>query len=1169
MIDTDKLKRSFEVSLNFSDNAARDLCFAAVYFAALKDYDAAYGYLTLAAENAPADENIVTTALRLWAACRVQPGINITELISILTDKIESNYASTDPHWLYGEYSGIYLSNLSVIYAALQGASAITNSDKARQWVIRLRDYAFKNFLRGGYLVSTEDSSIRYGDLTVCAVPFCMFCPEDRVLVEAMEEEQKRFFPENNEISFFQGQQGNRELTLLSAWYFAEKGDMKKGDLARARALYNTSVALKGSNGKEAFGLILSVLVEHILNLRENQGTEMKVIHAPIGTGDPYYHGQNERVPRLPLDGDTVRVNAEVVPFYGDYKVQLEYSINDNNTESITMDKITAENKAEYYTALIGNCRYGDYISYRITASDAEKHVQSGNFTYKPAKWFECRNILGAKASTDNMAIYFKADKQSGIAVVMTINADGDTLMTKLDFSKENVNNGEIGFGTFRLGESDIKVEADGICFNDRRLEKIFYLCNSDEVIMARLSLRAEPGERFYGMGERFSAIEYRGCRLENYVYNQYRDQGMKTYMPCPFYISSEGYGLYLDSSAYSVFDFCAADPDTVSIEGYCSSGRQEMQLFTGSPKAILAAYIRRTGLPELPPVWAFGPWMSSNNWDSQKEVLYQLEMAKKYRIPATVLVIEQWSDEATFYIFNDAGYKLREGSDRFCESDFDFPQWGRWHDPRAMVDKLHDEGIKVLLWQAPFQKYMGGVAHPQRDEDERVMIEKGYCVKNEDGTPYRVPYGWFSGSLIPDFTNPEAVSWWLDKRRYLLEDIGIDGFKTDGGECIMGDELIFFNGADGRTMHNLYVLEYVSSYHQYARRFREESVTFSRAGFTGAQRMPLHWAGDERSTWEAFRASMRAGLSSGLSGIIFWGWDLAGFHGDTPSAELYIRSAQMAAFCPVMQYHAETKGEFNRDRTPWNIADRTGDMRALSIYRDYSVLRMNLLPYIYSEAVRCASDCEPLMRGMVYDFPDDSECRDIEMQYMFGRSMLVAPVCKEGNTSTVVYLPKGRWYGMFDNKLYDTPGYYDVESPINVIPVFVKDNSIIPLNLDGSLQLFSYVGNEAGCFRNLCLDIRLMDEITECFDFGKAGKAEIDVSRSEDSIKVHVSANQPVILRFMNESKPESVFMGKERLSEKDVNNCENRSIWNFRNNHIIVISQSSNFDLSINFIQ
>jgi alpha-glucosidase (family GH31 glycosyl hydrolase) len=106
------------------------------------------------------------------------------------------------------------------------------------------------------------------------------------------------------------------------------------------------------------------------------------------------------------------------------------------------------------------------------------------------------------------------------------------------------------------------------------------------------------------------------------------------------------------------------------------------------------------------------------------------------------------------------------------------------WPDPRGMVQELHARGLRVRLWQIPVWKHMGGIRHAQHDRDEAFLIEQGYVVKRGDGSPYRIPEGWFAGSLLIDFISPEAVAWWLAKRRYLLEDLGIDGFKTDGSQA-------------------------------------------------------------------------------------------------------------------------------------------------------------------------------------------------------------------------------------------------------------------------------------------------------------------------------------------------------------------------------------------------
>src|SRR6185436_5546113 len=155
-----------------------------------------------------------------------------------------------------------------------------------------------------------------------------------------------------------------------------------------------------------------------------------------------------------------------------------------------------------------------------------------------------------------------------------------------------------------------------------------------------------------------------------------------------------------------------------------------------------------------------------------------------------------------------------------------------------------------------------------------------------------------------------------------------------------------------------------------------------------GAQQYPAHWAGDENSTWEAFRHSIFAGLSAGVSGIPFWGWDIGGFSGEIPSAELYLRATAMATFCPIMQYHAEYNNHQlpSRDRTPWNIQDRTGDEAVIRTYRFYANVRMNLMPYLISEARHCVDTGQPMMRALALAYPNDPTCAQFPYEYQFGR---------------------------------------------------------------------------------------------------------------------------------------------------------------------------------------
>ena len=333
-------------------------------------------------------------------------------------------------------------------------------------------------------------------------------------------------------------------------------------------------------------------------------------------------------------------------------------------------------------------------------------------------------------------------------------------------------------------------------------------------------------------------------------------------------------------------------------------------------------------------------------------------------------------------------------------------------------------------------------------------MVARGYGIREADGRPYRNRGWWFPGSLMPDFTNPEAKAWWLAKRRYLVEELGIDGFKTDGGEHAWGHDLHYADGTRGDVSNNRYPVLYAAAYQELMATCGREPVTFSRAGFTGAATVPCHWAGDEDSTWEAYRASITTGLTAGASGIFFWGWDLAGFSGEIPSAELYIRATAMAALCPIMQYHSEFNHHRlpSRDRTPWNIAERTGDRRAIEIYRRFARLRERLVPYLADQGRRSVETSRPLMRALCFDWPHDSAIWDFPYEYLLGDDLLVAPVTEPGTTSLQVYLPAGRWIDAWTGALLTGPRLARRDVPLGAIPVFIREaaaGSLLPLFAD------------------------------------------------------------------------------------------------------------------------
>ena len=576
------------------------------------------------------------------------------------------------------------------------------------------------------------------------------------------------------------------------------------------------------------------------------------------------------------------------------------------------------------------------------------------------------------------------------------------------------------------------------------------WLVAGDSVLRTRLALRLDPGTHVVGFGERFDRLDQRGQRLDAVVFEQYKSQEQRTYLPIPFAIVTPsaggrpGWGFHVRTSRRTWYDVGASDPGLLVIEVAVSPGDPdpgvEIALYDGDPSAVLAAFLAEVGRPVRPPDWVFRPWMSSNEWNTQARVVEEVERTIAEDIPAGVVVVEAWSDETTFAAFRDAEYDVHPDGAPHRLADFRFPPDGAWPDPAGLVEWLHERDLRFVLWQVPLLRTDTG-ADPQAAADRRTMAERGYGVREGNGRPYRNRGWWFPRALMPDWTNPDGTRWWIEKRRYLVEDLGIDGFKTDGGEHAWGDELRYADGRRGDEGNNEYPVRYAAAYHELMRSAGKEPLTFSRAGFTGAANVPCHWAGDESSTWAAFRASVTAGLTAGASGVVFWGWDLGGFSGEVPDAELYLRSAAMACFCPIMQYHSEFNHHRlpSRDRTPWNIAERHGDPGVLAVFRRFARLRERLRPYLEAQAEACVANARPLMRSLLFDWSTDESIWAYPYEYLLGDDLLVAPVVEPNRTAWPVYLPDGAWVDAWTGAAVTGPVELERGTPLDEIPVYVR----------------------------------------------------------------------------------------------------------------------------------
>jgi len=561
-----------------------------------------------------------------------------------------------------------------------------------------------------------------------------------------------------------------------------------------------------------------------------------------------------------------------------------------------------------------------------------------------------------------------------------------------------------------------------------------------------RFALALEPGEHVTGFGERFDTLDHRGASLDSIVFEQYKSQGAerKTYLPMPFahVVGGTGWGFHVRTSRRVWFDIGETTPDRLWIEAETGpDGHLDIARYDGTPTEVLDQFLAEVGRPQELPDWVFRLWASGNEWNTQTEIMRQVDAHRDHDIPVGSVVIEAWSDESTFTVWRDAQYVPAAGAHK--AADFTFSEHGAWPDPKGMIDELHDRGIRLHLWQIPLIKMRPHPAGQAAIDAAEAIAEKVLIQEvAPDGSlrPYRNRGWWFPLGLMPDLTDERAAKWWTERRRYLVEEFGVDGFKTDGGEHAWGRDLRYLNGMHGDEGNSLFPVHYAKAFGELLQSAGKAPVTFSRAGFTGSQAHGAFWAGDENSTWQAFRWSMYAGLSAASSGILYWGWDFAGFSGEIPDAELYLRSAAAATFVPIMQYHSEFNHHRtpSRDRTPWNIADRHDDERVIPVFRRFAHLRERLVPYLADAARTAIASSIPLMRPLYFDHPADARVWEFPLQWMLGPDLLVAPVLEPGATSWQVYLPEGDWIDAFTGVA--TPaGLVTRETAIDEIPVYVR----------------------------------------------------------------------------------------------------------------------------------
>jgi alpha-D-xyloside xylohydrolase len=500
--------------------------------------------------------------------------------------------------------------------------------------------------------------------------------------------------------------------------------------------------------------------------------------------------------------------------------------------------------------------------------------------------------------------------------------------------------------------------------------------------------------EMLFGCGESFTRLNKRGQKVVLYAQDGMGAQGQRMYKPIPFFLSNRGYGMFVHTSAPTTFDFGHGFDEANVI--YTGDEMLDLFVFLGDPQEVVTEYASVTGRAPVPPLWSFGLWMSRITYKSEQEVREVAAKLREHQIPSDVIHIDTGWFETDW------------------QCDFEFSP-SRFKDPVGMIRDLREQGFQICLWQLPYF-----TSH------NRLFAEAakaGYFVANEGG---QMPYE----DGILDFSDPQAVDWYQEKLRGLLE-LGVGAIKVDFGEeaPLRG---IYASGRSGYFEHNLYPLRYNRVAAEVSREVTGNDLIWARSAWAGSQRYPLHWGGDAENSDSAMAGTLRGGLSLGLCGFTYWAHDAGGFVGRPPQ-DLYGRWLAFAALTSHTRCHGAPP------REPWLYSDQFVDQ-----FRRTMEMRYRLLPYVYAQAKESSRRGHPLLRTLFFEFPDDPASWTIEDQYMLGHDLLVAPLFSS-ETSRGVYLPPGHWYDYQTNESYEGGGWHAIEAGDVPIVVLVRDHAIIP----------------------------------------------------------------------------------------------------------------------------
>lgn len=559
------------------------------------------------------------------------------------------------------------------------------------------------------------------------------------------------------------------------------------------------------------------------------------------------------------------------------------------------------------------------------------------------------------------------------------------------------------------------------ILYDRRKTDKPFYQVGATFV--------SPDDEHYYGLGQNQEGyLDHRGHTVR--CWHDYTATGGPS-VGVPFLVTNKGYGLVWDNPSKTTIEpgfneqtrWISQVGNRVSY--FVIAGRKIDEIYEG--------YRQLTGVTHLLPKAAYGFIQSKQRYSTQAEVMAVAEGYRERHLPLDVLVVD-------WFYFSKMGQLDMVPS--------------KWPDPVEMNRKLHQMGIQTMISVWP--RFTPGTRYYS------LLLKNGWFEHLKDGTPTNgLPYD-RAGSDI-DTTNPAAARWYWSVIKKNFIDKGFDAIWADETEPDLPPNGSYFFIGPGTRYFNVYPLFHTAAiYKGFRRDVKHRAAILSRDAYLGTQRNgTMFWSSDIYPTWDTLRRQIPTGLDFTASGMAYWSNDVGGWQylppvhhpkhppllssadaranvgGYVDYPELYTRWFEYGVFQPIFRTHGS-----RRYNEVWSYGEQ-----AKPILEKYLRLRYKLMPYIYSLAYQTYLTGAPYMRALFMDFPNDPHVTHLRYEYMFGPAFLVAPVIKQGTTSRSVYLPEGSdWYNYWTNERFHGGQTIRVSAPIDVIPLFVRAGSIVPI---------------------------------------------------------------------------------------------------------------------------